>query len=65
MNGIRIAITFFILLLFAASIAGWRWTGANQPPAQSAASRIVLTIGMAAGMIGLAAIWRHSHGTRR
>jgi hypothetical protein len=64
MNGIRIAITLFILLLFAASIAGWLWTGNHQTPAQSAASRIVLAIGMAAGMVGLAAIWRHPDGTR-
>ena len=65
MQGIRIALTVFILLLAAACVAGWFWTGSHQAPAQSAASRIVLTLSMAAGLAGLVTIWKHSQGIRR
>ena len=64
MNAIRAAITLFVLLLITASIAGWVWTGNHQAPAQAAASHVVLSLGVAAGLVGLAAIWRHSQGTR-
>ena len=64
MNAIRVAITLFILLLVTASIAGWVWTGNHQTPAQAAASHVVLSLGMAAGLVGLTAIWRHSQGSR-
>jgi hypothetical protein len=52
------AISAFILVLIALSVAGWFWTGAHQPPAQSVASRLVLAIGVLAGVGGLVAIWR-------
>jgi hypothetical protein len=58
MTLIRVAMTTFVLLLIAVSLAGWIWTGSHQPPAQAMASRIVLTVGMAGGLVGLLAIWR-------
>jgi len=59
MTLIRVLMTTFVLLLIAVSLAGWIWTGGNQPPAQAMASRLVLTLGMIGGLIGLRAIWRH------
>jgi len=58
MNAVRIAISLFILVLIAVSAVGWIWTGSHQPPSQSEASRVVLTLGVLAGIIGLTAIWR-------
>jgi hypothetical protein len=58
MNTIRIAITIFILVLVVLSVAGWVWTGSHQPAAQSLASRVVLSIGALAGIVGLVKIWR-------
>lgn len=58
MNAIRIAITSFILILIALSVSGWVWTGAHQTTAQSTASRVVLGLCIAAGVIGLTALWR-------
>lgn len=55
---VRGAISAFILVLLGLSLAGWIWTGANQPGSQATASRVVLTIGMAAGLVGLRALWR-------
>lgn len=64
MNAIRIAITVFILLLIGLSVAGWRWTGANQTASQAAASRVVLLAGSVAGLVGLSVIWRHGRAGR-
>lgn len=58
MNTIRIAISLFILILVATFAAGWIWTGAHQQSSQSAASHIVLALGIAASLAGLTAIWR-------
>jgi hypothetical protein len=58
MNGIRIALSIFIVVLIAVSAMGWAWTGANQPPAQSAASHVVLGLGIAMGLVGLISLWR-------
>jgi hypothetical protein len=58
MNVIRIAITLFIAILIALSVSGWVWTGTHQTAAQSAASRVVLSLGIVAGVIGLTAVWR-------
>jgi len=55
MTGIRLAIS---ALLIVVSVAGWMWTGANQPAAQAMASRAVLGLGMIAGLTGLTAVWR-------
>lgn len=58
MNLVRIVISLFVAILIAVSAAGWIWTGSHQSASQAAASRVVLTLGMLAGVIGLAAIWR-------
>jgi membrane protein YdbS with pleckstrin-like domain len=58
MNVVRIVISVFLLVLIGISAAGWMWTGAHQPPAQSAASRFVLGLCIIAGIGGLAAVWR-------
>ena len=43
----------------AKGAAGLVWTGANQPPAQSRASWIVLLVGIGAGVVGWIRLWRH------
>jgi hypothetical protein len=58
MNAIRIAISLFIVVLIVAAVSGWVWTGDHQAPAQSMASRVVLTISALAGAVGLVMIWR-------
>ena len=58
MNLVRIAFSVFVLILIAVSVLGWIWTGSHQPASQALASRVVLTLGILAGVIGLAAIWR-------
>jgi hypothetical protein len=58
LNIVRIVISLFILVLIAVSAVGWIWTGSHQPPSQSEASRVVLTLGALAGVAGLAALWR-------
>ena len=58
MNLVRVGISLFILLLIAVSATGWMWTGSHQPAAQSAASRVVLTLCILAGIVGLTALWR-------
>jgi hypothetical protein len=57
MNVVRVAISFFILLVIAVSVSGWIWTGSHQPAAQAAASRVVLSICVLTGLIGLRALW--------
>jgi len=58
MNVVRIAISLFILVLIAVSAVGWIWTGSHQTPSESEASRVVLTLGLLAGVAGLTALWR-------
>ena len=58
MNVIRAVISSFILILVTLSVMGWIWTGNHQPAAQALASRVVLTISIAAGLAGLVSIWR-------
>jgi hypothetical protein len=62
MNIIRVAISLFILVLIGVSATGWIWTGSHQPAAQSAASRVVLTLCILAGIGGLVALWRPRTG---
>jgi membrane protein YdbS with pleckstrin-like domain len=57
-TGIRLAISAFILVLIAVSAAGWIWTGGHQTPSQAIASRVVLALGVIAGVTGLTAVWR-------
>ena len=64
MKAIRLAITLFVLVLVGVSALGWVWTGDNQSPPLATASRVVLSIGIGSGLVGLAAIWRYSQGSR-
>jgi hypothetical protein len=59
MNIVRIAISVFIVVLIGVATTGWIWTGRHQPAAQSTASRVVLTLCILAGIVGLATIWRN------
>jgi len=62
MNGIRIAISAFILILIGVATTGWIWTGRHQAAAQSTASRVVLSLCIVAGLVGLSALWRPRAG---
>ena len=62
MTAIRLAASFFILLLIALSAMGWVWAGTHQPPDQALAARTVLILGALTGVAGLVALWR---GRRR
>ena len=57
MNAVRLAISLFIAVLIGVATRGWIWTGGHQPAAQAAASRVVLTLCIVAGLVGLAALW--------
>jgi hypothetical protein len=54
---VRVAITAFILVLITIATTGWLWVGGHQAPAQALASRVVLTLCVAAGLIGVKAVW--------
>ena len=58
MNIVRIIISLFIVVLISVASTGWIWTGAHQPAAQAAASRVVLSLCILAGVVGLTALWR-------
>jgi len=58
MNIVRAAISLFIVVLITVSAIGWIWTGNHQSASQAAASRVVLTLGVLAGIVGLMALWR-------
>ena len=58
MNGVRIAITSFIIVLIITATTGFIWVGSHQTPAQSSASRIVLALCIIAGLIGVKNVWR-------
>lgn len=57
MKRVRLAISFFILVVVGVLVRGWIWTGAHQAAAQARASHIVLGLGLIATLIGLAALW--------
>jgi hypothetical protein len=63
-NIIRIVISLFIAVLIAVSVVGWIWTGSHQQASQAAASRMVLTLGVLAGVVGLTALWRPTPPTQ-
>jgi len=54
---VRVVITGFILVLITIASTGWLWVGGHQAPAQALASRIVLTLCVVAGLIGMRAVW--------
>ncbi|HET7217083.1 MAG TPA: hypothetical protein VFJ02_03510 [Vicinamibacterales bacterium] len=58
MNAVRIAISLFIVILIGVATTGWVWTAGHQPAAQATASRVVLTLCIVAGLVGLGALWR-------
>ena len=58
MGLIRVAITFFVVLLLTVVTMGWIWTGNHQPPPLRTASHVVLGIAAFAGIFALARIWR-------
>jgi len=58
MNAIRVVISAFVAVLIGIAVLGWRWTSAHQTATQSSASHVVLALAIAAGLIGLMAIWR-------
>jgi type IV secretory pathway VirB2 component (pilin) len=59
MNGIRIAITSFVLALMVIVVLGLVWVTGHQPPPLRMASYVVLGISGLSGAITLLAIWRH------
>ena len=58
MNGVRIAITAFIVVLILTATRGFIWVGSHQTAAQAIASRTVLLLSIAAGIIGVRKVWR-------
>ena len=58
MRLVRLAITFFVVVLLAVVAMGWVWTASHQPPPLRTASRVVLSIAAFAGVFALATIWR-------
>ena len=50
----------FILVLFVIAGMGWMWSAAHQTPSQAVASHAVLGLSVAAGVLGLIALWRGS-----
>ena len=58
MRLVRVAITFFVVVLLAVVTMGWIWTGSHQPPPLRTASHVVLAVAALAGIFALATIWR-------
>ena len=58
MNGIRVAITAFIVVLMITATTGFVWVGRHQTARQASASRIVLALCIGAGMVGMMEVWR-------
>ena len=57
LNVFRSLITAFIMVLITIASTGWLWVGSHQAPAQAFASRVVLTLCVVAGLIGVRAVW--------
>jgi hypothetical protein len=58
MNIVRTVISMFLLLLIGIAASGWLWAGRNLPAAQATGGRVVLTLCICAGIVGLVALWR-------
>jgi hypothetical protein len=58
MTTIRLLISGFLVILIAVATTGWIWVGSHQPAAGATASRVVLTVCIAAGLVGLGVLWR-------
>jgi MYXO-CTERM domain-containing protein len=61
MNAIRILLSLFMVVLIGVATTGWIWVGGHQPGSESAASRVVLSVCILAGLVGLAALWRRRY----
>ena len=57
LNGVRIAITLFVLVLLVVVTLGLGWTASHQPLPQRTASQVVLVISAVAGIFTLGKIW--------
>jgi hypothetical protein len=64
MKVVRAAISLFILVVIGLAVAGWIWTGGHQAASAAAASRIVLSVAIITGLVGLRSLWRHPEGSR-
>jgi len=58
MTGVRLAITAFIIVLILTATTGFVWVGRHQTATQARASRIVLSLCIAAGLLGVRNVWR-------
>jgi hypothetical protein len=58
MTGVRLAITFFILILLTVVTLGVMWNTAHQPARLRTAGLVVLGLSAMAGVFALARIWR-------
>ena len=58
MNGVRAAITAFIVVLMITATTGFIWVGRHQTARQATASRIVLALCIGAGLVGMTKVWR-------
>jgi hypothetical protein len=58
LNVVRAAVSLFVLVLIGVAGTGWVWVGSHQGAAQAAASRVVLSLCIVAGIVGLTALWR-------
>jgi uncharacterized membrane protein (DUF485 family) len=63
-DGIRIAISLFVVVLVLVSAAGWNWLGTHLSRTQSVAGRGVLAAGIVAAGFALAVLWRRRPGDR-
>ena len=59
-NGVRIAISAFVLILLATIVLGLAWTSRHQAPPLRTASHLVLSLAGAAGIFALAKIWQRA-----
>jgi predicted acyltransferase len=55
---VRLFISAFIVALIVIAATGWIWTGAHMPFDQMLWGRSALAVCVAAGLLGLAAIWK-------
>jgi len=56
-NVVRVVITAFIVVVITIATTGWLWVGTHQAPPQALASRVVLSLAVLAGLIGVKAVW--------
>lgn len=62
-NAIRLLMSLFIVVLIVLAVLGFQWWASDGPKPPPADGRPVLGVGIAAGLVGLWALWRD--GNRR